>query len=281
VQRTGHEWVRALILAAAMTLFAIVIVIVQCRYRRTYVARAVFVVFALAVTIQSRVRFWPAQPPLQRVTLDPTSVHLLPTRSAVDVRIHIDNIPAGVVPVADTIRIEAHRDLGRFSGFTTNEAAIHDFSGADGWLTIYESKNFFAGWNASNWNKYLSGELVVRLFTQPHDIPVPLAGRVVVPGIGVCLQQKADFDRIDIACLSPFPRASLAIDSGDGRKQWIVSQLSADSPFPTSIQFDPIRKFTTHISFLPEELPLLHLVAGQLVGTRQLTFTFQNPGLIR
>ena len=209
-------------------------------------------------------------------TLD--RAHPLPTRSAVDRCIHIDNIPAGVEPITASVRL--HHITKYDARLQTFEAFHSRFRGGAGWLTIYESQKFFEPWTSGVVVEGYSGDLDVVLFDQPRTFPVPLNEPVVIPGIGPCSRKKADHGLLDVVCVSPWPRASLAIQSPGAAKQWIVEQLAFESTLPSARTLTPLHKFSTSLFLRPEELLAARLISGQLLGQRHLTFDLPNLPLI-
>jgi hypothetical protein len=269
-------WIGASMATAVAACAGLAILWIQYRHRRTPLARLAFLSVALTVSLQLPMA--PPRPPSQQVNLDPGTARILPNRSAVELRIHIDGIPAGVEPV--TARIGLRRITKYDRRMESLEADIHDFAGGTGWLIIYDWEKFFVPLPASIPVLGYSGDLDILLFTQPRTFPIPLDRPVLIPGIGPCSQHKADYGLLDVVCLTPYPRASLAVESPGTAKQWIIDQLTLESRIPTPRSFTPLHKFITPLSLRPGELPAARLVFGQLLGRRHLTFTLPNLPLI-
>jgi len=273
----GQGWIGTPIAIDLVAGSVIAILVLQYWQRRTLVARIVFLTVALAGSIQLK-RVAPPRPPFQHITLDPTTARTLPNRSAVELRIHIDGIPVGVEPIITSVRLI---QISKYDHrLQTLEAAIHDFVDGAGWLTIYDSQKMFRSPDYGAVVTGYTGDLNIVLFDQTRTFPVPLDRPVVIPGIGPCSRKKAEYGLFNIVCVSPWPRASLAIQSPGAAKQWIVEQLAFDSTLPTPRTLTPLHKFSTSLLLRPDELAASRLISGQLLGGRHLTFTLPNLPLI-
>jgi hypothetical protein len=143
--------------------------------------------------------------------------------------IRIEGVPAGVDIAVDRMQagISGPRD-SRGELFKTLTASIHDFSAGRGWLTVHNGMQEFG--EASLYDPvHLYASLDLVLSTRGADFPLPGKAGIVVPAIGRCTEED-----LKLVCYSPLPRTTLAVQSTNGVRQWIILPSSVGSLSPAN-----------------------------------------------
>ena len=292
---SGDFWLRTLLIALGVSAGSAVILFLQYSRRATALSRTLLVVtIALAIIaggLATPERAFAVQNQLSPGRLDSSAVrvsyhqglsraYLMPNgHRGIRVRLEIPVRLDGVLHDMETLSIKMEGIMqSSGAGFRNKPVKVEgELAGptADAVLAIYIDREPFERLVSPPVN--LLGWVEITVFERSQAFSAPKRENLVVPGIGVC-RMMPDFDGLlSLACYTPFPQVSLALEFPGGGRHWIVSRRAVDVPLPTDAGFRPLERFTSPTSFRSsEELEGLYLVTEKRVGTIKRTLDLKD-----
>jgi hypothetical protein len=283
----GDLWIRTLYLALYAATACLLILWLQYWRRTTVLSRTLIAaglagcvaVSALAtqeraIALQELLSRSPSDSRAFRISAGPGSaVALLKSNGRMGLRIRLE-IPAHLDAVPRGMEFLSVGLAGSIQGVPVEGGELADTVAAPV-LAVYLTREDFARLKSAPAD--LQGSVDLTLFEPVQSMPPPKAEPVAVPGVGACRTRPDSDGHLSILCLSPFPRAALAIEFPGGGRHRIVTRRSADTPLPTSAGFTPIETFMSPASFESwDELGRMRLIVERQVATIRRTFDFRG-----
>jgi hypothetical protein len=264
-------WAHSLLDASLSAVGAAAVLWLQYARRATTVARAVVLAGASLLLLGTIARTPPAAALGTAVlTLDPQpgGVPAGPPASpgSLEFPIRIEGVPAGVDVTVEFMRAGIVEPGGATPVLSHDlTASIHDFSAGRGWLTVYKGMQEFG--EAVYIPVHLHAWLHLVLSTRGAAFPRPGRAGTVVPAIGRCTEEH-----FELVCYSPLPRTSLALQSTNGVRQWIVYPDPYFNPIAIPFGFRALDRFTLRTPAFAGA----RLVTGNIVARPSASLDFQR-----
>jgi len=311
----GLGWIRATGVAAAAMCGAVIVVFLQYTRRRIILSRSALAGAALLVMILMAAPPWQPAFVLQswlsakqiskqavRISFDPrqdaplpanaSSPYTLPASSALptgarlEVPIQIDDIPAGMEVVADWTNVEVEGGGLKpwHSGWVANGGILREASGRR-WLTIFMDADYVDRIKTASMR--LRGSADLTLVLRTGSLPTDRFVEADVAGLGAC--SIGPFP--SLGCLSPLPRVSLTLVSGDSALAAVgywglrfsgggssIDRTDVYAPYPTSPWFGPLQRYAVPTGPHPGNDVITDpvLAIEHPVAHIQRSFDFQN-----
>jgi hypothetical protein len=171
-----------------------------------------------------------------------------------DIPVRLSSVPEGVILDQQRTYVYLEEREWFFAG------GLHDFSGDRAWLNLFVERG------TVDWTQTVTlyGSLYLKRYRLPRVLPLPRAGRVTVPGVGVCRDRLDPEGTISFACYSPSPRESVMIYGSGTGVNWIIPQGFVESSIPTAAGFPPLVRYPSQLSYgTREQAGDAHLVAAE------------------
>jgi hypothetical protein len=274
----GGEWIEGSLVCLVLLSVALAIIILQYRARRTWVARAIFVVTVLLLLYGGRLLPWRTGLALEsrllqsRIDTSPITAVFAPgngpppTESParqgtvrVSLPVRLDGLPSGTTAVVDEMwgelvptNSKPQETLLSF-GESLPDTVWHD--------TVVE-RSVFERWKSTPLRVHLTIHLTV--LGNPHIEHMPLAGGSYrVPGVGLCQFDPRQPDRSAISCRAPFRQPAYVLAQFDKYDKDIpkAEQRTDYSPYPAEFGISPISDYSWSVP----------------TGATTVTFTTMKP----
>lgn len=287
----GLAWIRASAVAAVAFGGAVVVLFLQYTRRRTALSRAVLAAAAMLVlllwatppwqrafVLQSWFSTQQIDPQAVRVSFDPRHDVPLPAPASnltpphgtrLDIPIQVQDIPPGIEVAADWTQVQAEGGgLAPWrSGWAVNWGIRHEPTGKR-WLIVFVDSDYFD--RIKDASVRLHGSVDLTLFARTSSLPPDRFADLDVPGIGPCSIMK-------LRCLSPLPRAILAVVSGKSFLYPPANRTDDYAPYPTSPWFGPLQEYSVPAAFEGKRpVTDMALVLETPVAHIQRSFDFQS-----
>jgi hypothetical protein len=195
-----------------------------------------------------------------------------------DIPVRVEGVPEGVDLVQNQISISLEGGTNRaWRSHGIAEGGFHDITAGTAWLTVFVARSAVE-WGRSPTNVHGSSSFLA--FGHQQILPLPKGHSVVVPRVGVCSDTHDSKGMISLFCYTPDPRASVTIGTIRTRLNWIIPQGLVDTSIPTSIDLQPLMKFSSLLSYKSwEEIGTTQLMTAEPLPPVHASFEITDVDL--